>query len=285
MNTKIANPFVRTVTKHGKEFFHYLGKNQPNILSGCAVAGVILAVGLAVKASKPALKHIKQAKIEHRNRIVIPDGDEREDFELTEEEIESIQLKPLEVVQAVWKDYVPTAIAVAGTTACIIGARAASARQTAAMAALYSVSEQALKDYKGKTEELVGKGKADKIKDAVAEEQLKRKPYDPQHPIPLGQGDVVCFDGMTGRYFPSNMQKILTAKAELNKRLAYGERVTLNDFYYEVGLDGVSFGEESGWSDINEIDLEFTSSLMSDGTPVLVVNHKERNKPTAWYYD
>lgn len=283
MNTKLVNPVMRTITKHGKEFVRYLSKNSPTILTGCAVAGAFVAVGLAIKAGKPAAKHIKEAKIEHRDRIIITDGDQREDFELTEEEIESIELKPLEVVQACWKDYVPTAIALAGATACIIGAHTASAKQTAAMAALYSVSEQALKDYKLKTEEVVGKGKAERIKDAVAEAEVDRVPFDPNLYRTLAPGEVWCFDRTSGRYFPSNKQKILVAVAELNTQMAYGDRVSKNEYYYAIGLKDVQGGDEVGWSVENTIELEFTSKLMEDGTPVLAVGFK--NSPTAWYYD
>lgn len=277
------NAIVRTISKHGGDLVRYLSKNSPIILTGCAVAGAVAAVGLAIKGTKPALKHIEEAKIEHRDRIVIINGDERDDDALTQEEIDSIELKPLEVVQACWKDYIPTAIALGGTAACIIGAHSISAKRTAAMAALYTMSEQALKDYKDKAEEIVGKGKAEKIKDAVAEEQLNRHPYDPSVPVRLGPGDVVCCDLMTGRYFPSNMQKIRAAVAELNKQMAYGERVSRNDYYYAVGADGVQFGDDDGWSVENQLELEFTSSLMSDGTPVLAVGFK--NRPTSWYYD
>lgn len=281
-----SNKLVRTVTKHGGELVRLVSKNSPVILTGCAVAGAFAAVGLAVKATKPALKHIEEEKVNHRDRIIIIDGDEREDDELTQEEIDSIKLKPLEVVGAVWKDYIPTAIALAGTTACIVGAHSISAKRTAAMAALYTMSEQALKDYKDQAEKIVGRGKAEAIKDAVAEKDLERHPYNPNAPVSLSRGDVMCFDRRTGRYFGSNMEKIQRTVAELNKQMAYGERVSVNDFYYALqspDLDGIEGGDDIGWCTENELNLEFTSKLMSDGTPVLCIGH--RNAPSAWYYD
>lgn len=284
MKKQIANPMIKAITKHGGDFVRYLSKNSPVILTGCAVAGAFAAVGFAIKASKPAMKHIKEAKIEHRDRIIITDGDKREDFELTEEEIEQIELKPLEIVQACWKDYVPTAIALGGTAACIIGAHSISAKRTAAMAALYTMSEQALKDYKLKAEEIVGKGKATQIKDAVLGEQTERYPYDPENPINLGPGEVLCQDYTTGRYFASNMDRLGKIVAELNMQLAYGDNVSLNDFYYAIGLSGVEYGNDAGWSVDNMIELaQPTSKVVGGGIPVLVIAHK--NRPTAWYYD
>lgn len=282
---KLANnkTIMKQVGKHGGELVKYLSKNSPTILTGCAIAGVFTAVCLAVKATKPALKHVKEAKIEHRDRIIIHDGDEREDFDLTDEEIDQIHLTPLEIVGAVWKDYAPTAIVLAGTTACIIGAHSISAKRTAAMAALYTMSESTLKDFQKKAEEVVGKGKAQQITDAVAQEEMRRTPYDPNKPVAFNQGDVLCFDRMTSQYFASSAAKIKVAVAEFNQQMTYGDRVSRNDFYYAIGAKGVQYGEDDGWCVENPLDVEYTSDLTSDGTPVLAIGF--RNRPTPWFYD
>lgn len=281
---KLANnKIIKELSKHGGDLVKYLSKNSPTILTGCAIAGAFVAVGLAVKATKPALEHIKEEKIAHRDRIIIKDGDEREDYDLTEEEIEAIHLKPLEVVSAVWKDYLPTAIVLGGTTACIIGAHSISAKRTAAMAALYTMSETALKDYKDKAQEIVGKKKAGEITDAAAEEALKRNPYAAATAgFTCKPGDVPCFDLETGRYWPCNYDKLTAARDRLKARIYAGERITVNDFYYEVGLNGVHHGDDRGWCVENEIEIDLTSSLTSEGVPVLAVGF--HNPPTMWYY-
>lgn len=278
-----SNKIVQTIGKHGGDLVKYLSKNSPTILTGCAIAGAFVAVGLAVKATKPALEHIKEEKSEHRDRIIIKNGDEREDYDLTEEEIDAIQLKPTEVVKAVWKDYLPTGIALAGTTACIIGAHSISAKRTAAMAALYTMSEQALKDYKDKAEEIVGNKKAGEIEQATLEEAVGRYPY---NPATLGfvckPGEVPCLDTTTQRLWPCNYDKIVAAEERLKARIYAGERITINDFYDEVGLQGVEHGDERGWSVENEISISKRSSLTSDGTPVLAIGFDK--VPTEWYY-
>lgn len=283
-NTKI----IKTMTKHGGEVVKYLSKNSPTILTGCAVAGAVAAVGLAIKATKPALDHIREEKIEHRDRIIIPDGDEREDFDLTEEEIDAIQLKPTEVIKAVWKDYIPTAIVLGGTTACIIGAHSISAKRTAAMAALYTMSEQALKDYKTQTEKVVGKSKADKIHDAVMEEELKRHPYDEATVIPGGSGKTLMFDPLSGRYFEGDIETLRHTVNTLREQINGGmDTVSQNEYYWaisealHVDLCGVTDGETRGWSVDNLLELKFTSSLTSNARPVLVVGFT--NGPVPWY--
>lgn len=276
------NKLVKEVTKHGGEMVRYLSKNSPTILTGCAVAGAVAAVGFAIKATKPALEHIREEKIDHRDRIIIKNGDEREDVELTDEEIDAIPLKPTEVVKAVWKDYIPTAIALTGTTACIIGAHSISAKRTAAMAALYTMSETALKDYKEKTAELMGKGKAQKIHDEVMADKIAKNPPQEGSIIKTGKGTSLCYEPISGRYFYSDAQTIRTAINDLNSRMIGGDyRISLNEYFYELGLDGTSIGDEMGWNVECLIKESFTSSLTSDGTPVLVLDLE--NQPFPWY--
>lgn len=278
-NTKI----VKEVTKHGTDLVRYLSKNSPVILTGCAVAGAFVAVGLAIRATKPALEHVKEAKYEHRDRIIITNGDVREEMDLTEEELDEIKLRPLEIVQATWRDYIPTGLVLAGTTACIIGAHTVSAKRTAAMAALYTMSETALKDYKEQAEKVVGKKKAEEIKDAAAVAAMEHCPSDGVF-IETGHGQTRCYDPLTGRYFKSDVNYIRASVNELNDRMISSyERISQNDYFYELGLDPVKYGDESGWSAENLIKLDFTSSLMSDATPILVVGFK--NAPTPWYRD
>lgn len=276
------NKLVKEVTKHGGEVVRYLSKNSPTILTGCAVAGAFTAVVLAVKATKPALQHIKEAKVEHRDRIVITDGDKRENFDLTDEEINEIPLKPLEVVQATWKDYVPTAIALAGTTACVIGAHSISAKRTAAMAALYTMSEQALKDYKAKAEEIVGKSKTQKIHDEIMADKVLNNPPKEDDVIITGTGNTLCYEPITGRYFRSDAQTIRKVINELNSRMIGGDyRISLNEYFYDLGLDGTSIGDDMGWNVDCLIRENFTSSLTSNGTPVLVIDLEDG--PFSWY--
>lgn len=281
---KLANnKLVKEVTKHGGELVKYISKNSPTILTGCAIAGAFAAVGLAIKATRPALQHIEEEKIEHRDRLIITDGDMRESYDLTQDEIDAIKLRPLEIVNAVWRDYVPTAIVLAGTTACIIGAHSISAKRTAAMAALYTASETALKDWKEKTEEVVGKKKKEDIEQASLEDAVKNYPY---NPTMIGfvckPGEVPCLDTTTQRLWPSNYDRIRAAEDRLKARISAGERVTVNEFYEEVGLQGVEHGDERGWGVENEISISKRSTLTSDGTPVLAIGFDK--VPTEWYY-
>ena len=62
--------------------------------------------------------------------------------------------------------------------------------------------------------------------------------------------------------------------------------VSLNDFYYEIGLDNIPLGDELGWTiddgRAGRIDLYFTSQLTPEGVPCLVINY--RVQPRKGYY-
>ena len=50
--------------------------------------------------------------------------------------------------------------------------------------------------------------------------------------------------------------------------------VSLNEFYWEVGLDSTPLGEEMGWHiDRGLIDMKFSTQLSDDDRPCLVVDY------------
>ena len=51
--------------------------------------------------------------------------------------------------------------------------------------------------------------------------------------------------------------------------------ISLNDFYYELGLKSIDVGDNLGWNiDRGYIDVEFTSHLDPNGTPCLELIYK-----------
>lgn len=280
---------VKELRKHGGDVVKFISKNSPAILTGGAIICAFTAVGLAVKATLTVDEDIHEEKRKHLERLIITNGDEGVTEEEKEELIDDVVLTKTEVAKAVWKRYVPTGIALVGVTACCIGAQGINAKRTAAMAALYQMSETALKEYKDKSKDLMGKGKADKIADALAEDKVNQHPFtaDTQQEMGVGApGDVRCFEPISGRYFWSTADKINRAMNALNTRMISGEVISENEWFYEISagrLMSTQYGDNRGWNADHQIDVHFTSSLMSDGTPVLVVGHN--NDPFGLYRD
>ena len=64
------------------------------------------------------------------------------------------------------------------------------------------------------------------------------------------------------------------AENNLNRQMRDELHITLNEFYYEIGLSDIDVGSNLGWDiDKGYIDLDFSSQLDENGTPCLVVGH------------
>ena len=228
-------------------------KHSPEILTGIGIAGMIATTVSAVRATPKALQLIDAREIKENRR-----------------------LSNKEIVATTWKCYVPAAVTGVLSTACLVGASSANLRRNTALATAYSISETALKEYKEKAVEVVGEKKEQAIRDAVAKETLTKHPLGEREVIITGGGDILCFDPLTNRYFKSDRDRLMRAMNELNKRMRDEMRVSLNDFYDEIGLSEAEVGEHLGWDIDNGkgyIDLDFSTQLADDGTPCLVGGH------------
>ncbi len=227
-------------------------KHSPEILTGIGIAGMITTTVMAVRATPKALILIEERK----------------------EEIGAEKLEAMDMVKTTWACYIPAAITGTLSIACLIGASSVNARRNAALATAYTLSESALKDYQGKVIEMFGEKKNEAVKDAVAKDKVEKNPVVTREVIITEKGNTLCYDAISGRYFKSDIEKIKKAECELNRQMLDDMYVSLNDFYYEIGLDSVKLGDELGWNvDSGYIDLSFSSQLASDGTPCLVIDY------------
>lgn len=229
-----------------------MAKHSPEILTGIGIAGMITTTVMAVRATPKALILIEERK----------------------EEIGAEKLEAMDMVKTTWACYIPAAITGTLSVACLIGASSVNARRNAALATAYTLSESALKDYQGKVIEMFGEKKNEAVKDAVAKDKVEKNPVVTREVIITEKGNTLCYDAISGRYFKSDIEKIKKAECELNRQMLDDMYVSLNDFYYEIGLDSVKLGDELGWNvDSGYIDLSFSSQLASDGTPCLVIDY------------
>ena len=227
-------------------------KHSPEILTGIGIAGMITTTVMAVRATPKALILIEERK----------------------EEIGAEKLEAMDMVKTAWACYIPAAITGTLSVACLIGASSVNARRNAALATAYTLSESALKDYQGKVIEMFGEKKNEAVKDAIAKDKVEKNPVVTREVIITEKGNTLCYDAISGRYFKGDIDKIKKAECELNRQMLDDMYVSLNDFYYEIGLDSVKLGDELGWNvDSGYIDLSFSSQLASDGTPCLVIDY------------
>lgn len=244
MKKEIAKSFLSLKTA--------IKKHSPEILTGIGIAGMITTTVMAVRATPKALILIEERK----------------------EEIGAEKLEAMDMIKTAWACYIPAAITGTLSVACLIGASSVNARRNAALATAYTLSESVLKDYQGKVIEMFGDKKNEAVKDAVAKDKVEKNPVITREVIITEKGNTLCYDAISGRYFKSDIENIKKAECELNRQILDDMYVSLNDFYYEIGLDSVKLGDELGWNvDSGYIDLSFSSQLASDGTPCLVIDY------------
>lgn len=228
-----------------------LVKRSPEILVGIGIAGMLTTTVLAVKATPKALTLIEERK--------------------EEEQIEA--LTPVEAIQTTWKCYLPAAITCAMSITCLVGASSVNLRRNAALATAYTLSETALREYRDKVVETIGEKKEKLVRDSIAKDKIDRNPVSNNEVIITEKGNTLCYDVLSGRYFRSDIEKLKRAENAINHQMLSDGYVSLNDFYYEIGLNDTKIGNDIGWnSDKGLVELNFSSQLADDGTPCIVLD-------------
>lgn len=235
-------------------------KHSPEILTGIGIAGMLTTTVIAVKATPKALRLIEEKK--------------------EEEGVET--LTPVETVKATWKCYIPAVVTAAASTACLIGASSVNARRNAALATAYKLSETALTEYREKVVETIGEKKERVIREKIDKDHIEGNPVVTKEIIITDKGNTLCYDGVSGRYFKSDIDQIKKSINILNRRLLTEMYLSLNEVYDELDLDHIDVGDDLGWNvDDGLIDPCFSSQLAKDGTPCVVLSY---SKPPKYGY-
>lgn len=237
-----------------------VSKHSPEILTGIGIAGMITTTILAVKATPKAL-----TLVDNKKKELNLDSDEK--------------LTAVETVKTTWKCYIPAAITCITSAACLIGANSVNARRNAALATAYNITASTLSEYKDKVVETIGEKKEQAVRDKVSEEKLKKEPLNQSAIIITGHGTTRFYDDISKRRFMSDIEKVRRIANDLNARMLEGEdHVSLNDLYYELGLEPIAYGDDLGWNVSKSgrngmIKIDFSAHLDDDGQPSIVLEY------------
>ena len=250
-----------------------MDKHSPEILTGIGIAGMITTTVLAVKATPKALELIEEAEYKKEEETVVYNCKVNKVSECI-----SSDLKPLEVVKAAWKPYVPAAITGSLSVACIVGASRVNFKRNAALATAYTLSEKVLKDYKDSVVETIGEKKEEKIKEKVAQKKVDKQPASKSEVVMVNSdGNVLFLEPVSNRYFKSDVESIRKIVNDLNYRLTTGteEYISLSEFYDEIGLSHTSISDEIGWNIYRDgqIAVDMPSAKTDKGEPCLVLDY------------
>jgi len=168
-----------------------------------------------------------------------------------------------EQVRLTWRCYIPTAICGTLTAACIFGANSINLKRNAALAGVYAVAVEGLREYQGKVIESIGRKKHDKIMEAISEDRIRENPPEDQLII-VGGGDVLFYDSFSGRYFESTMEKVKRAINDFNYELLDEMWKEVNEFYDFIGLDHIEAGRQVGWRiEEGKLELRFDAKIVN----------------------
>jgi len=239
-----------------------LSKNSPVIFTGLAVVGVAGTVASAIHATPKAL-------------LLLDEESERR-----RKEHDKRPINKLDVVKICWKCYIPTIALGAATVACIIGANTVNSKRISTLAGIYSLSDTAFRQYKEKVAETIGRSKERKIRDDISADTIRKNPPSTNEIIISGKGDVLCYDSLTGRYFSSDVEKIRRLMNDFNQQLFNEMFLSLNEWYYLLGLPPVKLGDNAGWSiEKGKLTVSFGAQLTENDTPCIVVYYDTEPQP------
>lgn len=211
-------------------------KHSPEILTGIGIAGMVTTTVMAVRATPKALRLIDNAELKKANETNIP--------------YEGHNLSKTEIIKVTWRCYIPAGVTGILSVVCLIGASSVNARRNAALATAYSIAETSLKEYQNKVVETIGEKKEQTIRDAVAKEKIEAHPAKESEIIFVGDGETLCYDVLSGRYFKSKIDRIKKAENDLNRRMR-------DEMYIEATDTGNVLKYMCRWKNKNGVqDLE-----------------------------
>ena len=228
-------------------------KNKPQILTGMGLSGFI-SFGVFV-----GIETVKAVRL----------VDERK------KELNVEKLPPKELLKTAAPCYIPAVISAGLSSACILGAGVENTRRTAAIATAYSISEKAFSEYKKEVVAKVGEKKEQEIAESIDQRRINHQASPSSDVLMIGDGEVLCFDTVTGRYFKSTKNDIERARNYINSTLIDENTATLNLFFSELDIPTVKVGEDIGWDiEREKLDIRYSSQITPEGKPCLVINYK-----------
>lgn len=242
-----------------------LTENSRMILTGVGVVGTVSTAVLTGKAT------MKASKIIHRESLhVTPDDADTigndftglPDFSFTDK------------VKMVWPQYIPAAGVGGLTILAILYAHRLNAKEVAALATAYGLSEKKFEEYRDKVTEKLGMMKEEEVREQIAQDRVDANPVDNRTVIITGTGDVLCYDVLTDRYFNSTIEKIKEAQNEVNFKITNRDEVSLSEFYEEIGLNTTPYSDTVGWNIDNTCEVEIATVMSKDNQPCISVDFK-----------
>ena len=237
------------------KFVRGLINNAPGLLIGAGLANWLMATIFGIVESPNARDAIE------------------------EKEMENGPLSMVDKAKIAAPYFAPTMVSAVVGTGCILAGNNIHIDRNAAAIAAYAISETTLREYRDKTKEILGEKKEKTIREDIAKDVMESHPYSNREAYLTGNGDVLCYDKLSDRYFKSDKETLLQKENRLNKRMLEEAIITENDVYLEIGLNPVEVGNDIGWHiDDGLFHMRFDCQLTDNGIPCLVMSFERDPK-------
>ena len=251
-----------------------LNQNSSVILTGVGVVGTVGTALLTGRASFKAAGVLDHAKKEiekdiERN-VLTSNGDGFVPY-----------LSRFDVVKLTWRFYVPPVGTGIITVSAIVFAHRIDAKRVVALTVASGISERALKEYREKVVEKLGDRQDTKLRDEIAQDRVNASPPGRELVI-TGDNQVLCQDGLTGRYFNSTMEELHRAENKINHIINNQMGASLSEFYDEIGLAPTAYSDEVGWNPDQLIELRISATMSQDSRPCMVVDFQPHPFASYW---
>lgn len=267
MNTNSITRFARKAEK-------LVTDNSPLLLTAIGVTGTITTAYLAARGGMRAQAILEDERVARSIRRKAGEPE--------------IVLNRKEKFELVWKLYIPAVSTATFTCAAIVCANRIGTRRAAAVAAAYSVSEKAFVEYRDKVIEKIGEKQEKEVRDEIAQDRVRRMPPSNEVMItPTYDGQVLCLDTFSQRYFMSDMQTLRKAQNDINAQVLHSDSATVTDYYNAVGLEPTAISDEMGWNSDKMLELHFSSTLTEhkgSEVPCMVVDFATMPIREPWQF-
>lgn len=208
-----------------------------SILTVASCAGAIAIAVCASKDSKKAQKRLAETEI------------------TTEQG--TIRWNTKEKAKIVWKDYIPTGIAIGGTIGCIIASHRLNAKQIAALGATVAGLRTAYYKYGDKVKQFVGKEKANEIREMLnkdrAEEKLKKvdiSKIKPRKKPKKNQELAYYYEPITDQYIYTTGEQIVNGIEKMDAQLQEKGYFEVNDLMDAIGGYVIDYCQDEHGEDL-----------------------------------
>ena len=274
-------------------------KNAPTILAVMGAVGAVAATGLAIDGTLKAQEELDRRAREEKGESyykaqeaqhLLEEGQSNTDIckaldvkvvktdeEAKEYVADLVSLKPLTTKEKILlyvKYYTPAAIMLGASVFCIFSGNHISKKRIIQLTGALAASTVSLNEYKDKVAEVVGKKKAQEIKDELTQDKVLNNPATEANTFIPNMGNQpdlsLWYDTVSDRYFYSNIDYIRKAEIEAQRLLEKNGFVSMNDVYAILGIREIPLGDDCGWSkDMNgSVILETGAVLDEKGNPV-----------------